>query len=45
MDEDDKYQTEMGLLTKHAEQRIAVMQGEDIHIDDEMEEASVPPIA
>ena len=38
MDEQDRYNAEMDLLKKHAEQRIAVMQGEKIKIDDEMEE-------
>ncbi len=38
MDDQDRYNAEMDLLKKHAEQRIAVMQGEKIKIDDEMEE-------
>ena len=38
MDEQDKYHTEMDLMRKHAEQRVAVMQGENIQLDDELEE-------
>ena len=40
LDERDKYHTEIDLLKKHAEQRVAVMQGENIQLDDELEEAS-----
>ncbi len=41
MDDQDRYNAEMDLLKKHAEQRIAVMQGEKIKIDDEMEEVKI----
>ena len=41
MDERDKYSTEMDLLRKHAEQKVAVMQGENIQLDDELEEVRI----
>ena len=41
MDERDKYNTEMDLLRKHAEQKVAVMQGENIQLDDELEEVRI----
>lgn len=37
-DEDIAAENELNLLKKHAEQRIAILQGEKIEIEDEMEE-------
>ena len=40
MDDDDRHDAELELMKKHAEQRIAIMQGEQIEIEDEMESVS-----
>ncbi len=39
-DEDERYEAEMRLMTKHAEQRVAIEQGENLKLEDEMEEVS-----
>lgn len=37
MDEEERHQHELNMMKKHAEQSIAILQGEKIDIEDELE--------
>ena len=41
IDDDQRHDQELELMRKHAEQRIAILQGEKIELEDEMEGVSI----